>query len=164
MADRTLFLGCDPGVSGAFALLDPAGSIVDVTPMPETAKDVSEYLAQFAPRIRFGVLESVHAMPKQGVSSAFKFGRNVGMLHMGLVAHQIPFDFVLPGKWQQPLGCIVQGRSGPTDAKTEKKRHNKARAQELFPQQKITHAIADALLIAEYCRRVHSHLLLRSDF
>ena len=30
----------------------------------------------------------------------------------------------------------------------------KSRAQELFPELKITHAIADALLIAEYGRRV----------
>jgi hypothetical protein len=30
----------------------------------------------------------------------------------------------------------------------------KRRAQQLFPQLKVTHAIADALLIAEYGRRV----------
>jgi hypothetical protein len=149
------FLGCDPGASGAFAILDLAGTIVDVTAMPETAKDVSDYLTEFGPRIRIAALEAVHAMPKQGISSAFKFGRNFGMLHMGLVAHHVPFEFVTPEKWQQPLGCITAGRKGPTDHKTAKKQLTKARAQELFPQRKITHAIADALLIAEYCRRLH---------
>jgi hypothetical protein len=32
---------------------------------------------------------------------------------------------------------------------------SKARAQELFPALKITHATADALLIAEYGRRLN---------
>jgi len=32
---------------------------------------------------------------------------------------------------------------------------SKRRAQELFPEIKITHAIADALLIAEYARRTN---------
>lgn len=153
MNGRDLFMGCDPGMSGAFAILDGRGQIVDVTPMPETAKDISDYVQEFASRIRIAVIESVHAMPKQGVSSAFKFGRNFGTLHMALVAHGVPFEFVLPGKWQQPLGCIVSGRTGPEDRKTAKKQHNKARAQELFPSQRVTHKIADALLMAEYCRR-----------
>jgi hypothetical protein len=34
----------------------------------------------------------------------------------------------------------------------------KRKAQELFPEIKITHAIADSLLIAEYGRRVWSTL------
>jgi hypothetical protein len=153
--ERNLFLGCDPGQSGGLVILDHYGAVVDVTPMPETVKDICDYMAEFSPRIRMAVLESVHAMPKQGVSSAFKFGRGFGVLHAALVAFGIPFEFVLPGKWQQPLGCILQGRTGPEDRKTEKKAHNKARAQELFPGQKVTHAIADALLMAEYCRRVN---------
>jgi hypothetical protein len=32
---------------------------------------------------------------------------------------------------------------------------SKQRAQQLFPSAKVTHAIADALLLAEYCGRVH---------
>lgn len=155
MSERNLFMGCDPGASGAFAILDADGAIVDVTVMPETAKDISEYVAEFAARLQIAVLESVHAMPKQGVSSAFKFGRGFGRLEMALIAHGIRFEYATPGKWQQPLGCVVKGRSGPAEQKTAKKNHNKSRAQELFPNQKITHAIADSLLIAEYCRREH---------
>lgn len=155
MTERNLFLGCDPGMSGAFAILDPAGAIVDVTPMPETLGEICEYFIEFGPRIQMGLLESVHAMPKQGVSSAFKFGRGFGSLHMALVAHKVPFEFVLPGKWQRPLGCVILGRN-ETRGTHEKKQITKARAQELFPNQKIIHAIADALLIAEFCRRMHS--------
>lgn len=39
---------------------------------------------------------------------------------------------------------------------TAAKNLTKARAQQLWPEYpRITHAIADALLIAEFCRRVH---------
>ena len=31
---------------------------------------------------------------------------------------------------------------------------SKAKAQQLFPNLKITHAIADSLLIADYCRQI----------
>lgn len=31
----------------------------------------------------------------------------------------------------------------------------KAKAQELFPKEKVTHATADALLLATYCKRTH---------
>jgi hypothetical protein len=51
------------------------------------------------------------------------------------------------------LGLIQSGRTiGQND---DKKQRNKAKAEELFPGQRITHATADALLIAEYCRRIH---------
>jgi hypothetical protein len=58
---------------------------------------------------------------------------------------------VLPNAWQRALGVAYP--PGSTD--TEKKNITKRRAQQLFPAfTPITHAIADALLIAEYCRRV----------
>lgn len=154
MSERTLFLGLDPGQSGGLAIVDSGGLVVDASPMPETVKDLSDYLAEFGPRIQMATLESVHAMPQQGVSSSFKFGVNYGQLHMGLVAHNIPFANVSPQLWQKVMGCIVKGRSGPSDAKRAKKNGTKARAQELFPGTKCTHAISDALLLAEYCRRV----------
>jgi hypothetical protein len=41
------------------------------------------------------------------------------------------------------MGCLTKGD----------KNVSKSRAQELFPSIKVTHAIADALLIAEHNRR-----------
>lgn len=54
-----------------------------------------------------------------------------------------------PGVWQKPFRLPTQKKAG----NTAKKNTHKARAQELFPGLKITHAVADALLIAEYGRR-----------
>jgi hypothetical protein len=69
---------------------------------------------------------------------------------MALIASGVPFEAVTPGKWQKEFGLLA--KKGET--KTAKKNRHKARAQELFPDLKITHATADALLIAEYGRRV----------
>lgn len=160
MSGRTLFIGIDPGGSGGLAVIDAAGTLVEAVKMPETARDVSEFFRQYSSMVRMALLEQVHAMPKQGVSSAFTFGASYGALYMALTAHDVPFGRVTPGVWQKSMGVIRKGRATPTDGViraggTEKKNKTKARAQELFPGTKITHAIADALLIAEHCRRNH---------
>ena len=95
----------------------------------------------------FATIEAVHAFPKQGVSSTFKFGVNYGLLRGLMIAGAIPFEEVSPLKWQREMACLSKGDKNIT----------KARAQQLFPGIKITHATADALLIAEYARRKHGN-------
>lgn len=143
--EKDLFLGIDPGASsGGLAILDSHGAIVDASKMPETEKDISDYFKEFAPRLRFAYIERVHSMPKQGVSSSFKFGVNYGALRMALLAHEIPFESIPPQRWQKVMNCMTGGQ----------KNVSKAKAQELFPGHRITHSIADSLLIAECCRRL----------
>ena len=77
---------------------------------------------------------------------AFTFGQSYGFLRGMLIASEVPFDEVLPVKWMTKLSCRTKGNKNIT----------KAKAQQLFPELKITHAIADALLIAEYCRQLRS--------
>ena len=135
-------IGIDPGSSGAIAMLDTSES-VQYWKMPDTEMDLWDCLVNQKP-IAAAFIEKVHAMPRQGVSSTFKFGRNYGMLLMALTASGIPFTEVTPQTWQKSLNCMSKGDKNVT----------KRRAQQLFPQLKVTHAIADALLIAEYGRRV----------
>lgn len=154
--EPTRYLGIDPGNSGGIALLGTEGTIVLAEKMPATEKDVSDLIGSIARSVRFAYIERVHAMPKQGVISSFTFGVSYGGLRMALVAHGIPFEAVTPGKWQRTMGLLIKGRTVTQDekvTKTEKKNLNKARAQELFPGQRVTHAVADALLIAECARR-----------
>lgn len=143
-----LYVGVDPGAGGGIAVVNEAGAAQQWTPMPETERDVLDWLqlhvgAEGDGRHR-AVLEKVSATPQMGVSSAFSFGRNVGGLRMALVAASLPFDEVPAVRWQKALGCRSGGDKNVT----------KRRAQELFPSVKVTHAVADALLLAEYCRRV----------
>lgn len=136
-------IGIDPGLSGGIAIIAHDG--VMAWKMPETEKDLFDALKDMAGGTEkvFAILENVHAMPKQGVASTWKFGQNYGALRMALIALGIPFETVAPGVWQRRMGCLSKGDKNIT----------KRKAQELFPGLKITHAIADALLIAEDKRR-----------
>jgi len=159
-AYSVLYLGIDPGKSGALALLDESGSVVDASPMPETQRDVVDYLSEFAPQIRVAHVEAVHAMPNQGVTGMFNFGMSYGGLTMALTCLRIRFELIQPRAWQNTLGIPVVIRKGKnrSAAGREKKRLTRERAQQLFPNHKWTHETADAVLVAEHARRVHTGL------
>lgn len=134
-------IGIDPGAKGAIAVL--GGESAEIVEFSKTTPhEWSGFLLRHAPGA-FCYLERVSAMPGQGVASTFKFGHQAGMLEGILVAHFIPFERVTPQTWQRGMGCLSGGNKNVT----------KRRAEELFPDQKITHSVADALLIAEWCRR-----------
>lgn len=153
-----MYIGIDPGVSGGIAVLDARpGKVIATYKMPETPADLLDLLKEYDPRVLGepvrAMLERVNAgvfgqgkAGRMGVTSAFTFGRGVGYLQMALLAAYIPTDEVSPVKWQNALGCRTGGD----------KNVSKARAQQLFSTIKITHATADALLLAEYGRRFYS--------
>jgi hypothetical protein len=144
-----MIIGVDPGGSGGIAWHD--GELARVVKMPATLQDLWELVYNIKQdSFREGpwakttaYLEQVHSSPQMGVKSAFTFGNGFGHLEMALTAAWIPFVRVSPQKWQGALGCRTGGD----------KNVSKARAQELFPDLKPTHATADALLIMEYGRR-----------
>jgi hypothetical protein len=145
-----IYIGIDPGAAGGIAALDDRGRCLEVVKMPGTVHDVLEYLWQFEePENTRAALEHVWSIPGQG--GAFAFGKSVGHLEMALAACAIPFDQVLPRTWQKAIGVHYPKEAGDTI----KKNITKRRAQQLFPRLTITHATADALLLAEHCRRVH---------
>jgi hypothetical protein len=141
------YLGIDPGVSGGIAMLDERGTVIRAIRMPETEKDVLDALDPGVEHgiCRHAVIERVGAFPGMGVVSAFTFGRGFGRLLMALTARRYPFDVVAPAVWQAALSCRSGGDKNIT----------KRRAQQLFPLVTVTHALADALLITEFCRRTH---------
>lgn len=150
-----IILGIDPGMSGGIASLvesDHRWNAAAVG-MLSTERDIADYFWKLYMDGQeggiFAFIERVHAMPKQGVSSTFKFGTNYGFLRGCLVTTGIPFEEVTPQGWQKLMGCMTGGD----------KNISKAKAQQLFPELKITHAIADALLIAEYGRRIRHGLM-----
>ena len=144
-------IGIDPGKSGGIAWIADGKPCVEK--MPDTLQDLWELIdgikAEASKPLGIGetkakaYLEQVSAMPGQGVTSCFTFGNGYGHLEMALTAAGIPFERVRPQKWQQVMGCMTKGD----------KNVSKRRAQELYPQLKVTHAKADALLIATYGSR-----------
>lgn len=139
-----LVLGIDPGYSGCVVSLHrETGEVDGLINLSETPHDIAEFVRARSLSIDKAYLEKVGAMPRQGVSSTFKFGTSYGFCLGLLTSLLVPFEEVTPAKWQQVMKC----RSGGD------KKITKAAAQRLFPRMKVTHKNADALLIAEYGRR-----------
>lgn len=138
------WVGIDPGKSGGIARITDFG-VVEAWKMPETERDIWDLVRfVFPSTLGLAVIERVHSMPKQGVVSSFTFGRNYGSLRMALIGWNVPFEEVTPQRWMKALGCLTGGD----------KHISKARAQQMFPTVKVTNATADALLLAEYARRL----------
>ena len=134
-----IIIGIDPGANGGIAWITDGKACVEK--MPDTLQDLWELIRDIRHEEDCkAYIEQVHSSPQMGVKSAFTFGNSFGHLEMALTAAGIPFERVRPQVWQKALGCMTKGD----------KNVSKRKAQELFPDRKITHATADALLIAYY--------------
>ena len=107
MTIRTI--GIDPGISGAIALIIDKQP-VELYDMPTMAKasgkgkqvnshELSRIIQECNPE--HAMIELVSAMPGQGVSSMFSFGKSAGIVEGVLAAIGIPFTFVTPQKWKK---------------------------------------------------------------
>lgn len=156
-------IGIDPGASGGIAWVDTKileGGWISIegnhaTPMPKTEGDVWDAIQRLklVSSRTFAVVEQLTGFVGEAVPShtMFKLGRSYGFLIGCLTAAGVPYELVTPQKWQKELGIP---RRDKKESKTQWKNRLKARAQQIFPDIKVTLATADALLIAEYARRV----------
>ena len=91
------------------------------------------------------LIERAQAMPKQGASSGFKYGRAVGALEGVLACCEIPMTIVEPSAWKK----FYHLRGGDKEG-------GRQRALQLFPAahgwlaRKKDHGRADAALVALY--------------
>ena len=92
-----------------------------------------------------GVIEFVHSMPGQGVSSSFKFGMAYGAAIAIMERINCPWHMVTPHKWKKDMGL------------TSDKNESLTMARELWPNAPLTrkkdNGRAEALLMAEWARR-----------
>jgi len=140
----TVYLGVDPGASGAIAaLLDGQILWVDDMPNPLHGALIAEMLDEFDDHYQ-AAIEDVHSMPGQGVSTTFKFGMNHGIVIGALGALRIPYRLVTPGQWKKAMRV------------TKDKDTSRARATELWPgmadmfKRKKDDGRAEAALIARW--------------
>lgn len=138
------YAGVDPGSTGAISIITfdgvPTLPKVQIFKMPESIEGIHNIIKDFFNINTWVCCEAVHSSPQMGVSTAFKFGRNFGLLE-GLLAGK-NVDYVSPQKWQAALNCRTAGNKAVSLVK----------AKELFPEVKgITLKTADSLLIAYYC-------------
>jgi crossover junction endodeoxyribonuclease RuvC len=154
------FIGIDPGLGGAIALLSADGKIVAVWDMPVLAikkgkKLRHEYLPAEIYRLLQTVslpasvlLELVRSRPGQGVTSMFSMGRGVGVLEGVIASLGLPLTYTTPQSWKKAM-----------ELRGSDKQASILKAQQLIPGSakylilKKHDGRAEALLIAEYNRR-----------
>jgi crossover junction endodeoxyribonuclease RuvC len=121
--------GIDPGLSGAIAIFEP----FEVYDMPthlltrgkksKREIDVAGLSAILGGRgLSHAFIEQVGAMPGQGVSGVFAFGKAYGIVIGVLTALGVAITFVPPQRWKKVLG-VPKAKDGA-----------RARASQLMPQ------------------------------
>jgi crossover junction endodeoxyribonuclease RuvC len=170
-----IFCGVDPGLTGALCVLDSETKEVSFVDTPVVEVRVGKKMkhqqdvyaiVRILRSICTGkdamvVIEKVNAMPgagadgtrqSMGATSAFNFGLGYGEWLGILAALEIPHQQVHPATWKD---AVMQGC-------TKEKDSSRVKAMQLFPKtakdlaRKKDHGRADALLIAEWARRVSS--------
>lgn len=151
-----MIIGIDPGVRGGAALLTERGDVIETIPFNGLKE--KELACAFRHWSRLDpLLEAPHVWIEKvgyirgdGGKGAFTFGAIYGLLRGIVLAQGWEPHYVYPQMWQATMGCMSGGNKNVT----------KGRAISLFPKYNeerkrgITHDIADALLIAEYGRRM----------
>jgi crossover junction endodeoxyribonuclease RuvC len=149
-----IVMSIDPGLSGAIAVFE-GGALIDIADMPThelsrngkakrqiSASALAGIFTQHDPR--HVIVEKVSAMPGQGVTSMFSFGRSLGIIEGIVAAYDIPVTYVTPSVWTKAVG-----RGQGKDA-------SRARACELYPTHQKSFARvkddgrADAVLIGTW--------------
>jgi crossover junction endodeoxyribonuclease RuvC len=150
--DMKVTIGIDPGKNGAVAVLSPSGAYTE-TFEDESVGNVLSTIIRQASIDGYPVecfVEAVHSFPGQGVASAFSFGRAFGEIIGALDALKAPYRLIQPQAWQKGITALPKKKDGAT----AHKRALKQEAQRRFPDANITLKNCDALLIADYGRRL----------
>ena len=164
-----IIVGVDPGQKGGLAIMKDGACTGH--PMPLAGKEVdaravTDLLMREHEMVRdevanqhfyvspadniLVVVEKVHAMPKQGVSSTFKFGLNYGRILGAIEALGLRYELVTPQAWKK---AILAGTDKGKTAAVEFV-HRRYPSVNLMPGRMRTHhdGIADAVCLAEYGR------------
>lgn len=174
------FMGIDPGVSGGIAIVSEDRKHVRAWTMPKTREGLIDIFRTQTRDVEVVYVEKVWSSPQMGVASAFTFGgKYEGPILVAMCAG-IEVIEVLPQKWQRTLGLgsdpskAKRRKKGdpeltPEEKKLNRQIHSEEQAKHKrdlfdaaclwFPNFEMTLSRCDALLIAEYARRIHCGLI-----
>jgi crossover junction endodeoxyribonuclease RuvC len=147
-------IGIDPGISGAIVVLQSRSVPYPIEWMRMPTLKVGKssrvdcaalrsFLANYD--VGHAYVESVHAMPGQGVASMFTFGHACGAVDGLLAALHIPMTLVTPQAWKKYAGLIGKDKDAA-----------RSRAVQMWPgwdalrKKGEGQAFADAALIARF--------------
>jgi crossover junction endodeoxyribonuclease RuvC len=151
-----LILGIDPGAGGGLALIE-GGTLVGHTRMPTwkvgsktvvDARRLDGWLGGDQPQV--AVIEAVGAMPGQGVTSMFSFGRALGGVEAWAAMRCPRIEYVAPQAWKSGVGL------------SKDKRASMALARRKFGDSPLwdvlaNDGIAEAALMALWWMEKHGH-------
>jgi len=148
-----LFVGVDPGKTGAVAVVNERGEPQWVDDMPRLggeldAKALVEMLRESRNLIACAAIERTQAMPQTPRSVCHSLGMSEGMALAGLLMLEIRIVRPRPADWKRAMRA-------PAD-----KAKAKEMAEMMFPSMKhrirrtSDHNRAEALLLADYARRM----------
>lgn len=141
-------IGIDPGKSGGFAIINGDGAVA----FPwDDRSFVDEMCGIILSDVGIAVVEKVSAMPGQGVTSMFTFGKSAGFIEGVLSACGIPYQLVPPQKWKKEYSL------GSDKKKAVEVCEHLFPTVSLYRTKKCTtkhDGMAEALLMAEYARRL----------
>lgn len=107
-------------MTGALSLIDQHGNLITTADITSTdgrvdAQDLRANLTSMMDiyGIDMAVVENVASMPKQGVSTTFKFGRAAGYLESAVQMLQIPMALVPPSQWKAKLHMSGKDKDFP---------------------------------------------------
>jgi Holliday junction resolvasome RuvABC endonuclease subunit len=156
----TRILGVDPGIHGGLAIVELDGAapqIIDTIDIPVAGSGAKERVDAIAlrnwimqRRPDHAVVERGQAMPRQGASSGYKFGRSVGAIEAVIACCVVPLTIVEPSMWKKFHGL----HKAPGQTATAIKEMSRQRALMLFPaahhllSRRMDHGRAEAALIA----------------
>lgn len=160
-----IFIGVDPGKSGAIAAIESDRQIILIEDYPgdvhgcvdiiDKIMDISAFIPTLNKPVGKYIqaaIERAQSMPKQGVRSMFNYGCNYGDWRGCFASPKIPFEHPTPQMWRKGLITTIGTAKNPSvDA-----------ARRLFPEAELygprggaKDGRAEALLIAEWLRRLH---------
>jgi hypothetical protein len=149
-----IYTGVDPGKQGAIASITSTGEVLAITKFSDADTEgriallVCDHFAALPEGVHSAVIERVGAMPRQGLSSTFVFGRVYGEAWAGLILSlggSVRLQAVTPSQWQRDLGLPKRSDS------ENHKRTLRELAENRFGR-KFTLAQADAIWLAEWAR------------
>jgi crossover junction endodeoxyribonuclease RuvC len=144
-----IWIGIDPGAKGGYAVIDKGG--VRAYPWDDVffVSDMNALRARHEGVM--AAVERVGAMPGQGVTSMFNFGKSAGYIEGVLAGLGIPYQLVPPAKWKKEFSLIGKDKQASIIT-----------CRKLFPELDLkrtercrtdSDGKAEATLLAEYARR-----------
>ena len=161
------YLGIDPGIHGGLAIVavadGTAPALVECIDIPVVGTGAKERvdvmtIRNFIDRHKpvHALIERAQAMPRQGASSGFKYGRAVGAVEAAIALCAIPMEIIEPSAWKKFYKLPGKDKEAA-----------RQKALQLFPNahamlaRKRDHNRGEAMLVALYGATTHQGIRQR---